>query len=143
MSARQSQGQSRVWKCQGEPRCCACPEQAGSCFWWVVRDVFLTASGGAAFPLAGLCCNWLACPGLGERSEVHTPTFDLHCFNHPKQASPVHMQILTKCQNVSSFCVSFKFRIFLRLVTDMSYENQKLSPCLELACLIICVYGFR
>lgn len=51
--------------------------------------------------------------------------------------------ILTKCQNVPSFCVSFKFHMFLRLVTAMSYENRKLCPCLELACSIICVYGFR
>lgn len=142
-SARESWVQSRVWKCQGVPRCCGCPEQAGTSFCWVVRAVFLPASGGTAFPLAGFCCGRLACPGLGERSEVRAPRFDLHCFNHPKQASPVHMQILSKCQTVSSFCVSFNSFIFFLVWQLLSYENQKQPPCLELGPLLICIYGFR
>lgn len=110
--AGESQEQSRVWKRQGIPRRCGCPEHAGAGFWQRVRAADLAASGGTAFPLAGFCCGWLGCPGLGERSEVHTPRFDLHCFNHPKHASPVHMQILSKSQTVSYFCISFSSFVF-------------------------------
>lgn len=119
-----------MWKGQGVSRCCGCPELAGAGFWRGVHAVFLPASGGTAFPLAGFCCGRPACLGLGERSEVHAPRFDLYCFNHPKQASPVHMQILSKCQTVSSFCVSFNSLIFFlvwQLLCLMRIRNNPLA----------------
>lgn len=141
----ESQEQSRVWKCQGLPSCCGCPEHAGAGFWQRVRAVVLAASGGTAFPLAGFCCGWLGCPGLEECSEVHTPRFDLHCFNHPKHASPVHMQILSKSQTVSSFCISFNSFIFFfiwQLLHLRSIRNNFLALSWPF-CFFFCVYGFR
>lgn len=44
------------------------------------------------------------------------PRFDLHCFNHPKQASPVHMQILKLCHPFCISCNSFVFFLVLQLL---------------------------
>lgn len=66
--------------------------------------------------------------------------FDLHCFNHPKQASPVHMQILKLCH---PFAFHVTVLYFLSSAASVSYENQKQSLCLEQALLLICVHNFR
>lgn len=110
--------------------------------WRGLRAVALPASAGTAFPLAGFHGGRPACPGLGEPSEAHTLRFDPHSFHHPKPASPIHAQTLSKRRTVSSFCVSFNsFLFFLvwQLLCLPRIRNNPLAggwPFCSFACAV-------
>lgn len=108
--------------------------------WQVVRAEFSPASEGMGFPLVGLCCSLPRLGRLGERSGACAPRFDLLCFNHPQQASPVHMQMLCKCQTVPPLCVWFNSFIFGGCCV---LQESETTPLLGVGLLLICGYAFR
>lgn len=125
--------QGRVCRCQGYHNAVgAWSRQAlGDRGWWV--PYFCHLLDWLGFSMAG----WPAWAWRVLRSTCSR--FDLHCFNHPKQASPVNMQILNLC---NPFVFHVTVCIFLSLATSVSYENQKQSLRLELVLLLICIYNF-